>query len=56
MSSYRLVEYVIRDVEHEVVKPTNYVECQLVLVAHDEMTAQAHDGKKKSWVMDNGTQ
>ena len=48
----RLVEYAVGDVEHEVTKPTNFVECQLVLVAHDEMTAQAHDGKKKSWVMD----
>ncbi|KIL55377.1 hypothetical protein M378DRAFT_90974 [Amanita muscaria Koide BX008] len=28
-------------------------ERRLVLVAHDEMTAQAHDGKTKSWVMDN---
>jgi len=48
----RLVEYAVGDVEREVTKPTNFVERRLVLVAHDEMTAQAHDGKKKSWVMD----
>ena len=43
----------VGDVEHEASKPTNFVERRLVLVAHDEMTVQAHDGKKKSWVMDN---
>jgi hypothetical protein len=49
----RLVEYIVGDVDHEVSKLMNFVERQLVLVAHDEMTVQAHDGKKKSWVMDN---
>lgn len=47
-----LVEYAVGDVECEVTKPTNFVEHWLVLVAHDEMTGQAHDEKKKSWVMD----
>jgi hypothetical protein len=49
MKEYRmwLVEYTVGDLDKEVQKPTNYVdsECQLVLCAHD--------GKKKSWVMDN---
>lgn len=49
----RLVEYVVGDVDREASKPSNFVERRLVLVAHDEMTVQAHDGKKKSWVMDN---
>lgn len=30
----------------------NFVECRLVLCAHDEMTIQANDGAKKSWVLD----
>jgi hypothetical protein len=47
----RLVQFVVGDVAKEVtVPPTNYVERRLVLVAHDEMTAQANDGQKKSWV------
>ncbi len=51
-----LVRYVVGKVEDEVLKaPSNYVERQLVLCAHDEMTAQANDGKKKSWVL-NGEQ
>ena len=49
----RLVEYTVGDLDKEVQKSTNYVECQLVLCVHDEMMVQAHDGKKKSWVMDN---
>ncbi|KAF8810713.1 hypothetical protein BYT27DRAFT_7209170 [Phlegmacium glaucopus] len=49
----RMVEYVIGDTEKEVVKlGINYVEQQLVLVAHDEMTTQANDGMKKSWILE----
>ena len=49
----RLVEYVVGVVNEELEKvPTNYVERRLVLCAHDEMTAQANDGQKKSWIME----
>jgi hypothetical protein len=49
----RLVEYVVGNVDLEVQKsPSNYVETRLVLGAHDEMTAQANDGKPKSWVLE----
>lgn len=45
-----LVKYVAGDVDKELEKPyKNYFEWHLVLVAHDEMTAQQNDGKK-SWV------
>ena len=47
-----LVEYEVGDVDKEAVKTRNEEERKLVLVAHDEMTAQANDGKKKSWVLD----
>lgn len=48
---HRLVEYTVGSVEKEVEKqPANTR--QLVLVAHDEMTVQQNDGKKKSWVLD----
>ena len=41
-------------VENKVdVSPLNYVECQIVLVAHDEMMAQVHDTVKKSWVFED---
>jgi hypothetical protein len=50
----RLVKYVVGDVEKEqYVPPQNYVKRRLVLCAHDEMTAQAHDGKEKSWVLED---
>ena len=50
----RLVRYVVGNVEKEqYVKPHNYVERWLVLCPHDEMTAQAHDGKEKSWVLED---
>lgn len=42
-----LAEYVVGDVENKVDKGSVH---PLVLVAHDEITAQANDGKKKSWV------
>jgi hypothetical protein len=48
----RLVQYSVDNVE-EVVLPNNFVERPLVLVAQDEMTAQAHDTKSKSWVFNN---
>ncbi|KAF9455971.1 hypothetical protein BDZ94DRAFT_1327276 [Collybia nuda] len=53
MEEYRphLVEFAVGDVEREVKKP-NCVLKHLVLCAHDEMTAQANDGKKKSWIME----
>jgi hypothetical protein len=47
----RLVEYDVGDVMKEVAKvPPNFGEKRLVLVAHDEMTTQQNDGKKKTWV------
>ena len=50
----RIVEYVVGDVGKEKEKLVeNYVERRLVLTAHDESTAQANDGKKKSWVHEN---
>lgn len=50
----RLVRYVVGDVDREFEQqPENFVERRLVLCAHDEMTAQAHDGNAKSWVLDN---
>jgi hypothetical protein len=55
MAEYRsrLVEYVVGDVSMELEKaPTNFVEQRLVLCAHDEMTAQANDGREKSWVLE----
>jgi len=48
---YRMVEYQPNNLEDEVVKqPLNFVERRLVMVPQDEMTAQANDGMKKSWV------
>ena len=54
MAQYQrqLVEHCIDNVDVESVKPTNYIERRLVLCAHDEMTCQANDGMKKSWVLD----
>ena len=53
MKEYRrwLVEYVVGEVAREKEKLVdNLVERRLVLVSHDESTAQANDGKKMSWV------
>lgn len=47
----RLVRYSTTNVEVEIA-PSNYVERGLVLCAHDEMTTQANDGVKKSWVLE----
>ena len=50
----RLVRYTIGNVETELaIQPQNYVERRLVLCAHDEMTAQAHDTNEKSWVLED---
>jgi len=46
----RLVEYQPENLEEVIKTPPNYVEPRLVLVPQDEMTAQANDGLKKSWV------
>jgi hypothetical protein len=49
---YRLIRYVISDVDTVLAdSQRNYVECILVLVAHDEMTSQANDSPDKSWVL-----
>jgi hypothetical protein len=47
---HRLVEYTVGSVEKEVEKQCANTR-RLVLVAHDEMTVQQNDGKKKSWVL-----
>ncbi|KAJ7586722.1 hypothetical protein C8J56DRAFT_1085285 [Mycena floridula] len=47
----RMVEYTAGDVMKEVEKDYGG-QRKLVLVAHDEMTAQANDGKPKSWVLE----
>ena len=48
-----LVEYITGDVEHELQKvPNNFIERQLVLCAHDEMTAQANNNVGKGWIFD----
>lgn len=46
----RLVKYVVGDVHKEVEMQLAPGEHKLVVVAHDEMTAQANDGKTMSWV------
>ncbi len=48
-----LVKYAIDDVTKEVpIDPAVGDHPRIVLVAHDEMTAQAHDGVKRGWVLD----
>ena len=47
---HQMVRYIVGDVD-KVVMPQNFVACPLVLVAQDEMTAQAHDTVSKSWVL-----
>jgi hypothetical protein len=47
----RLVRYVVGDVDQELIIPRdNYVKRCLVLLAQDEMTAQANDITSKMWV------
>jgi len=45
-----LVKYTIGDVDRELELNLPNDVLKLVLVAHDEMTAQAHDGERMSWV------
>ncbi|KAI0719047.1 hypothetical protein C8T65DRAFT_693376 [Cerioporus squamosus] len=47
-----LVHYEIGGVTNELPCPADHVGPCLVLVAHDEMTAQAHNGKRWSWLLD----
>lgn len=48
-----LVKYEVGNVKQEIpVDPRLASVPRVVLVAHDEMTAQAHDGVKRSWVLD----
>ena len=47
----RLVHYIVGNVDRGLIIPReNYVECQLVLLAQDEMTSQANDITPKMWV------
>jgi hypothetical protein len=48
----RMVQYEVGDVDRVMMR-RNFVERILVLVAHDEMTAQAHDSVTKSWVFED---
>lgn len=51
---YRLVKYVVGDVDKEVVvRAQNYVERRLVTSPHDETTSQANDGHDKGWVQND---
>jgi hypothetical protein len=54
MAEYRrrLVEYMVENIDMEVVKVLNDNKHKLVLGAHNKMTVQANDGKEKSWVLD----
>ncbi|KAG2337025.1 hypothetical protein BDR05DRAFT_952948 [Suillus weaverae] len=46
-----LVQYVVGNVEKELeTQPLNYIECWLVLVPHDKMTAQVNNNADKMWV------
>jgi hypothetical protein len=50
----RLVRYVIGDVDQElIIQRENFVERRLVLLAQDEMTAQANDIMPKTWVFED---
>jgi hypothetical protein len=54
MAEYRkrFIEYAVGNVEQEVEKSRAPGERKLVLCAHDEMTSQANDGVKRSWVLE----
>ena len=45
-----LVRYIVGDVDKEI-PVSNFVDCRLVLCAHDESTVQANDALEKSWVL-----
>jgi hypothetical protein len=50
----RLVRYVVGDVDQEqIILRENYVDRRLVLLAQDEMTAQANDITSKTWVFED---
>ena len=50
----RLIKYTVGDVNKECIEqPKNFVERQLVLVAHDEMTSQANDDTTRRWVFED---
>lgn len=52
----RLVKFCPGQTEEEWIDPqtpSNFVERRLVLCAHDEMTAQANDSMKKTWVLED---
>lgn len=48
----RLVGYVVGDIEKQIEKTLPPGVKKLILVAHDEMTAQANDTNPKEWVLD----
>jgi len=51
---HRLICYVVGDIDEVFIdSQQNFVECILVLVAHDEMTSQANNSHDKSWVLGN---
>lgn len=46
----KIAKYVVGDVDKEAERDPQYAHLPLhVLVAHDEMTVQCHDGRKSSW-------
>ncbi|KAJ3848796.1 hypothetical protein EV368DRAFT_48605 [Lentinula lateritia] len=47
------IQLKVGDVGKELLCAQNYVERRLVLLAHDEMTAQANDAQVKRWVFQN---
>ena len=49
-----MVRYVVGNVDQELIIPCeNYVECHLVLLSQDEMTAQVNDITSKMWVFED---
>jgi len=50
-----LVRYNVGNVDQEspLMDQTNYVQCWLIIVAHDEMTVQSNDVKGKEWVFED---
>lgn len=49
----RLVEFAVDEVHREMPSSQgNFVETRLVTLAHDEMTAQANNGKTQSWIFE----
>jgi len=49
---HRLIRYVVGDIDTVLVdSQQNFVECIVVLVAHDEMASQSNNTHNKSWVL-----